>query len=60
MSPSQPDFLQHILDECNYILKVTQGKSREFCFEDETMKRALVRSIEVIGEAVKKLDEDLN
>lgn len=58
MYPSQPEFLQHILDECNYILKVTAGKKSEDVLKDDTLKRALVRSIEIIGEAVKQLDDD--
>lgn len=58
MSPSLPDFLQHILDECNFILKVTNGKTRNEVIEDETLRRAVVRSLEIIGEAVKKLDDD--
>ena len=58
MPTSLPDFLQHILDECNYITAVSKGKSLEELLEDETMKRALTRSIEIIGEAVKKLDDE--
>lgn len=58
MSPSQPDFLQHILDECNFILIVAEGKPRDSVLEDETLKRAIVRSLEIIGEATKKLDDD--
>lgn len=58
MLNSLPDFLKHILDECDYILNVSKGKNREQLLDDETHKRAIVRSIEVIGEAVKKLDDD--
>jgi hypothetical protein len=36
MYPSQLEFLRHILGECNYILKATEGKSREKIFSDET------------------------
>jgi uncharacterized protein with HEPN domain len=58
MSPSLPDFLRHISDECNYLIQLQKGKTRDQLLEDETYKRAIARSLEVIGEAVKKLDED--
>jgi uncharacterized protein with HEPN domain len=56
MFPSQPEFLRHIADECAYILRVTAGKSRDQIIDDETLSKALVRSLEIIGEASKKLD----
>lgn len=58
MYPSQLEFLRHIQDECIYILKVTKGKSRDEVFADETLSRAIVRSLEIIGEASKKIDSD--
>ena len=58
MSTSLRDFLQHILEECNYILSVSRNLSYEEFLEDETLKRAVTRSIEIIGEAVKKLDNE--
>ncbi|HLG02799.1 MAG TPA: DUF86 domain-containing protein [Bacteroidia bacterium] len=58
MYPSQLEFLRHILDECSFILKVTESKSREEIFADETIKRAIIRSLEIIGEAAKRTDPD--
>lgn len=58
MSTSPRDFLQHILEECNYITGASKGLPRDRFVEDETLKRAMTRSIEIIGEAVKKLDEE--
>lgn len=58
MFPSQPEFLKHILDECNFVLKVTKGKTSEETFADETISRAIVRSLEIMGEATKRLDDD--
>lgn len=58
MSPSQLDFLRHILNECDYLLRMSVGKSREQLLDDETNSRAIVRSLEIIGEAVKKLPDD--
>lgn len=55
MSPSLLDFLRHIQHECDYILSVSTGKSRNALLDDETIRRALVRSLEIIGEASKKI-----
>ena len=58
MSPSLHDFLRHILHECDYILKVTDKISYDAFANDETLRKATVRSLEIIGEAVKKLPGD--
>ncbi len=58
MSPSLPEFLKHILEECDFILEVTQNKTSEQTFDDKTVSRAIIRSLEIIGEAAKKLDDD--
>ncbi len=58
MSPSLRDFLLHIKEECEFLLKATAGKTYPDVFEDETLKRAVIRSIEIIGEATKKVDTD--
>ena len=59
MSPSLLDFLRHIAHECDYLMTLKQGRDRAALLEDPTNSRAIVRSLEVIGEAVKKLPEDL-
>ncbi|MFA4851585.1 MAG: DUF86 domain-containing protein [Bacteroidales bacterium] len=59
MSPSLLDFLQHILHECAYIQHVKEGKSRTELLDDETLSRAIVRSLEIIGEATKKIPQEL-
>lgn len=59
MSPSQLDFLRHILNECDYLLRLKQGKDREQLLDDETNSRAIVRSLEVIGEATKKVPDEV-
>lgn len=51
-------FLQHILDETNYVLKYTNGLTHDDFLKDETLTRAVIRSIEIIGEAAKKLPDD--
>ena len=54
------EYLNHILDECNYILSViTPEISKADFINDETLKRAIVRSLEIIGEATKKIPLNL-
>ncbi|MBN8701895.1 MAG: DUF86 domain-containing protein [Bacteroidetes bacterium] len=57
MFPSQLEFLRHILDECAYIQKAIKGKTQEEILDDETQTKAIIRSLEIIGEASKRVDE---
>ena len=59
MSLSPREYLHHILDEADYLLAASQGLSQPDFVQDETLKRAFVRSIEIIGEAVTKLNPGL-
>ena len=52
------DYLRHILVEVEYLLDQSQALSFERFVVDETLRRAFVRSLEVIGEAVKNLPEE--
>jgi uncharacterized protein with HEPN domain len=54
MSKDPTELLRHILDESTYLISVTQHLSFDEFVEDETLKRAVVRSLEIIGEATKK------
>ncbi len=59
MSISPYDYLNHILDECSFILQATPSSvSFEQFFNDEEKKRAIVRSLEIIGEATKNIPVD--
>ena len=58
MSRSPLEFLRHILDETRYIGSKTSRLSKESFLQDETLKRAFVRSLEIIGAAVKQVPED--
>ncbi|MEQ8688408.1 MAG: DUF86 domain-containing protein [Imperialibacter sp.] len=51
-------FLKHILIETEFILKSSKGKSFDDLQSDEVWQRAIVRSIEIIGEASKKVDPE--
>ena len=55
MSPLPLEYLRHILDETEYLAAQTNVLSQEQFLSDETAKRAFVRSIEIIGEAAKKV-----
>jgi uncharacterized protein with HEPN domain len=48
-----------MLDEIDYIESRISGVNYESFIKNETLKRAFVRSIEVIGEAPKKLPEGI-
>lgn len=59
MSKEPIEYLKHIKDECLYILSVSgDNLSKEAFLQDETLKRAVVRSLEIIGEATKKIPAD--
>lgn len=59
MSKEPLEYLRHILDECKFILSVTGNDfSKEDFLQNETLKRAFVRSLEIIGEATKKIPSD--
>jgi uncharacterized protein with HEPN domain len=58
MSKAPIEFLKHIADECAYLLSVSKGLSKDAFVDNETLKRAVVRSLEIIGEASKKIPAD--
>ena len=52
------EYLKHIRDESSYILSViTENTTKNDFLDNETLKRAVVRSLEIIGEATKKIPE---
>ena len=59
MSRLPIEYLRHVLDEADYLIEVTKKVDKEEFFQDETLKRAFVRSIEIIGEASKNIPSDL-
>ena len=59
MSLSSIEYLRHILDETIYLSHQIRGLSKKQFLQDETLKRAFVRSIEIIGEASKQVTEDI-
>ena len=60
MYKSYLPYLQHILDECHYICSVVKPEMQQDQFlRDETLKRAVTRSLSIIGEATKKIPADV-
>jgi uncharacterized protein with HEPN domain len=58
MSLPPIEYLQHILAETEYIVEQSADTDRDEFLADETLKRAFVRSIEVIGEATKHVSSE--
>jgi uncharacterized protein with HEPN domain len=58
MSFEPRDYLRHILVEADYLVAQTAGLKREDFLANETLRRAFVRSLEVIGEAAKKVSDE--
>jgi len=58
MSKEPKEYLKHIQDECLYIISISGNLTFEAFSQDETLKRAVVRSLEIIGEATKKIPAD--
>jgi uncharacterized protein with HEPN domain len=52
------ELLRHIYDETTFITVSAKGKSKNDLFEDGLFSRAVIRSLEIIGEASKKIDDE--
>lgn len=59
MPPSTLEYLRHILDETEYLISEKEGFSKEQFIRGATIKRTFVRSIEIIGEASKKVSSEI-
>jgi uncharacterized protein with HEPN domain len=57
MKWSAREYLLHIRDEAEFLQRTSAGLDRESLLRDEILKRAVVRSIEIIGEAVKNIPD---
>jgi len=58
MSLNQNEYLRHILDEIIFLNESTKGLSYDEFVADQTRMRAFSRSLEIIGEASKKISEE--
>ena len=53
-------YLKHIKDEIDYINSVIdKNATKQDFIQNETLKRAVVRSLEIIGEATKKINAEI-
>ena len=59
MSLSPLEYLRHMRDEAEYLMTQTETVGEEEFFANETLKRAFVRSLEIIGEAAKQVSETI-
>ncbi|MFC1764074.1 DUF86 domain-containing protein [Planctomycetota bacterium] len=55
MSHLPDEYLRHILDEIAFVEGELVGLTKEEFLHSETLKRSFVRSLEIIGEAAKKI-----
>ena len=57
---SHIELLRHIYDECEFIsTNISSDTLKNDFLINETLKRAVVRSLEIIGEASKKIPADI-
>lgn len=53
------DYLVDILTECDYLLESTKNLTFKDFVQNEHLKRAFTRSLEIIGEASKKIPQNI-
>lgn len=58
MLPSNVELLRHIQDEVIFVLEVTTQKTQNEIVTDPILSRAIIRSLEIIGEASSKLNPE--
>lgn len=59
MSRSTREYFQHMLDEITFLQAHIPQTTKENLMHNEVLKRAVIRSIEVIGEAIKQIPDEL-
>ena len=52
-------FLGHILEEIAFLKSAIKGLTYDELIDDPILQRAIIRSIEIIGEATKNLSKEL-
>lgn len=58
MSKFPEEYLRHILDEINYLTESSKNLDEAKFSRNETLQKAFVRSLEIIGEATKNLPQE--
>ncbi len=59
MSYEPREILRHILSEVDFLLDVRATLTRQILDEDPVVQRAIIRSLEIIGEASKRVPPEL-
>ena len=60
MSKLPIEYLRHIFDECEFITGIiTSETKKDDLLDNEVLKRAIVRSLEIIGEASKQIPANI-
>jgi uncharacterized protein with HEPN domain len=55
---SNLELLKHVKDEIDFVLNSVGNKTKNTVIDDDVLSRAIIRSLEIIGEATKKLDDE--
>ena len=58
MPKNDSAYLEHILDRASKIIEFTSGLSESDFLKDEKTQSAVIRELEVIGEASKRISEE--
>jgi uncharacterized protein with HEPN domain len=58
MYKSSIELIRHIERESSFIINACKNCTIESFHKDEILKRAVVRALEIVGEASKKIDSD--
>jgi uncharacterized protein with HEPN domain len=59
MSRSTREYFQHMLEEISFLQDHIPQITKDDFVHNEVLKRAVIRSIEIIGEAMKQIPSDL-
>lgn len=59
MSPSLIEFLKHIQEELRFLTYRSSGMTFEQFADDDVVSRAFIRSLEIVGEACKKVPDEI-
>jgi len=59
LSHSLREIVRHILDEIDFVLNEANGLDFDSFIQSEALKRAFVRSLEIMGEAAKKIPNEV-
>ena len=58
MSPSLIEFLKHIRDKIRFLVEHTKDLTYDELVDNPVLNKAFVRSLEIIGEASKRIPEE--